>query len=77
MAAIQSFITDAEGLLLAVSGSLAVIGFLGVGAMYLMSSLPVVSEWKQNNPKAFNNVVIGLVLVMFAGGGGVAVLLGT
>ncbi len=76
MDAIQQFISDAEALLLAISGSLAVIGFLGVGGMYLLSAIPVVSEWKQGNPKAFSNVVIGLVVIMFAGGGGVALLLG-
>lgn len=77
MDAIQQFVSDAEALLLAISGSLAVIGFLGVGAMYLLSAIPVVSEWKQSNPKAFSNVVIGMVLMIFAGGGGVALLLGS
>lgn len=77
MDAIQQFVSDAEALLLAISGSWAVIGFLGVGAMYLLSSIPVVSEWKTGNPKAFSNVIIGLVLMMFAGGGGVALLIGS
>jgi hypothetical protein len=30
----------------------------------------------QNNPKAFNNVAIGLGLVVFAAGGGVLTLIG-
>jgi hypothetical protein len=44
--AIQGFIEDIEGLLLAVSGSVAVIGVLGLGIMYLGSSLPLISQWK-------------------------------
>jgi hypothetical protein len=42
----------------------------------LGSPLPIVSDWKANNPKAFTNVSIGLVLVVFAAGGGVLSLIG-
>lgn len=43
--------------------------------MYLGSPIPIIGEWKTNNPKAFNQVAIGLALAAFAGGGGVATLL--
>ena len=77
MDAIQGFIQDVEGLLLAVSGSVAVIGVLGLGIMYLGSSLPLISQWKQDHPKAFNDVALGIVFIVIAAGGGVAALLGT
>jgi hypothetical protein len=77
MDAIETFIADIETLLLAVSGSVAVIGVLGLGIMYLGSSLPLISQWKQDHPKAFNDVALGLVFIVIASGGGVAALLGT
>ena len=77
MDAIQNFIAQIEGMLLAVSGSFAVIGVLGLGFMYLGSSLPLISQWKQDHPKAFNDVALGLAFLVIASGGGVAALLGT
>jgi len=75
--AIQNFIQDIESTLLAISGSFAVIGVLGLGFMYLGSSLPLISQWKQDHPKAFNDVALGLVFLVIASGGGVAALIGT
>lgn len=77
MDAIQNFIQDIESTLLAISGSFAVIGVLGLGFMYLGSSLPLISQWKQDHPKAFNDVALGLVFLVIASGGGVAALIGT
>jgi hypothetical protein len=76
MDAIVDFIGSVETLLLSVAGSLAVIGVIGVATMYLLSPWPVFADWKANNPKAFSTVVTGLVLMIFAGGGGVALILG-
>jgi hypothetical protein len=75
MSAIQDFISQLESLLLAISGSVAVIGILGLGMMYVGSSLPLISEWKQNNPKAFRDVTWGLIFLIFASSGGVLALL--
>ena len=77
MQAVQGFIQDVESTLLAVSGSVAVIGVLGLGFMYLGSSLPLVSQWKAEHPKAFNDVTLGLIFLVIASGGGVAAILGT
>jgi hypothetical protein len=76
MDAIQDFISEIETLLLAISGSFAVIGVLGLGMMYLGSSIPLISEWKQQNPKAFRDVTWGLIFLIFASSGGVVALLG-
>jgi hypothetical protein len=72
---IQEFVESVQALLMAISGSVAVIGILGLGMMYVGSSLPLISEWKQNNPKAFRDVTWGLLFLMFAGSGGVLALL--
>ncbi len=77
MDVIQNFISDVESMLLAISGSMAVIGVLGLGFMYLGSSLPLISQWKQEHPKAFNDVTLGLIFLVIASSGGVAALLGT
>ena len=77
MQAIQSFIQDVESTLLAVSGSMAVIGVIGLAFMYLGSSLPLLSQWKQEHPKAFNDVTLGLIFLVIASSGGVAAILGT
>lgn len=77
MDVIQGFIQDVEAMLLAVAGSMAVIGVLGLGFMYLGSSLPLISQWKQEHPKAFNDVTLGLIFLVIASSGGVAALLGT
>ena len=76
MEAIKTFITDFQNMLLAISGSVAVIGVLGLGIMYIGSTIPLVSEWKQNNPKAFRDVTWGLIFLIFASSGGVVALLG-
>lgn len=34
--------------------------------MYLGSSLPILSDWKRNNPQAASQVVMGLIFVLIA-----------
>ncbi|MBL1137997.1 MAG: hypothetical protein D8M56_22065, partial [Chloroflexi bacterium] len=34
--------------------------------MYLGSSIPVIAEWKKNNPQASSSVVMGLIFVLLA-----------
>lgn len=77
MDAIIEFVESVQEVLLAISGTVAVIGILGLGMMYVGSSLPLISEWKQNNPKAFRDVTWGLIFLIFASGSGVAALLGS
>ena len=76
MDAIISFIESIKTTMMTITGSVAVIGLLGLAAMYLLSPIPVFADWKANNPKAFSTVVTGLLIAIFAGSGGVAVLLG-
>jgi hypothetical protein len=67
--AIETFFSDAEQVFMNISGFMVVIAFFGLAFMYLGSSLPIISDWKKDNPKAANNVVIGLVLLLFISGG--------
>ena len=64
--AIQDLFTDVRDVAQIIAPIAAVIGFLGLGLMYMGSSWPVISDWKKDNPKAANQVVVGLLFVIFA-----------
>ena len=72
---VEGFFQTIEDLMMAVATSAAVIGFIGLAIMNLGSSIPFVAEWKQENPKAARSVVMGLVILVFVGGGGLVGLL--
>ena len=64
--AIQQLVTDLQDIAQLIAPIAAVIGFLGLGLMYMGSSWPIIGDWKRDNPKAANQVVIGLLFVVFA-----------
>ena len=66
---IEGFFASTEQIFMSIAGFMVVIAFFGLAFMYLGSSLPIISDWKKDNPKAANNVVVGLVLLLFISGG--------
>jgi len=64
--AIQQLFNDVRDVAQVIAPIAAVIGFLGLGLMYMGSSWPIIGDWKKDNPKAANQVVIGLLFVIFA-----------
>jgi hypothetical protein len=64
--AIQDLFNDIQDVAQIIAPIAAVIGFLGIGVMYMGSSWPIISDWKRDNPKAANQVVVGLFFVVFA-----------
>jgi len=64
--AIEQFFGDVQTAAQTIAPLVAVIGFIGLGIMYLGASLPLIGDWKKDNPKAANQVVIGLLFVIFA-----------
>ncbi len=64
--AITTLFTDAKDIAQVVAPIAAVLGFLGLGIMYMGSSWPIVGDWKRDNPKAANQVVLGLLFVVAA-----------
>ena len=64
--AVQNLFTDIRSTAQIIAPIAAVIGFLGLGLMYMGSSWPIIGDWKRENPKAANQVVIGLLFVIFA-----------
>ena len=72
---IETFFGEVEAVMLAVATSAAVIGFIGLAIMYLGSSIPVIAQWKQENPKAASQAVMGLLMLVFVGGGALTAML--
>ena len=64
--AITQIFTDAKDIAQVVAPIAAVLGFLGLGIMYMGSSWPIVGDWKRDNPKAANQVIMGLLFVIAA-----------
>ena len=64
--AITHLFTDAKDIAQVIAPIAAVLGFLGLGIMYMGSSWPLVGDWKRDNPKAANQVVLGLLFVVAA-----------
>jgi phage-related minor tail protein len=64
--AIEQFFGDVQSAAQLIAPLVAVIGFIGLGVMYMASSWPIIGDWKKDNPKAANQVVIGLLFVIFA-----------
>ena len=64
--AIQDLFNDVRDVAQLIAPIAAVIGFLGLGLMYMGSSWPIIGDWKKDNPKAANQVVVGLLFVIFA-----------
>lgn len=64
--AIEQFFGDVQAAAQTIAPLIAVIGFIGLGVMYMGSSWPIIGDWKKDNPKAANQVVVGLLFVIFA-----------
>ncbi len=64
--AIQKLFTDAKDIAQLIAPLCAVLGFIGLGIMYMGSSWPLISDWKRDNPRAANQVVLGLIFIIVA-----------
>ena len=64
--AVKDLFTNIRDAAQTVAPIAAVIGFIGLGILYMGSSWPIVGYWKRDNPKAANHVIIGLLFVIFA-----------
>ncbi|MDX2139537.1 MAG: hypothetical protein SF123_15740, partial [Chloroflexota bacterium] len=58
--AIQDLFTDIRDTAQIIAPIAAIVGFIGLGLMYLGSSWPIIGQWKQDNPRAANQVIVGL-----------------
>jgi phage-related minor tail protein len=63
---IQQWFAEAQSVAQLVAPMAAFLGMIGLGVMYMGSSWPIISAWKQDNPRAANQVVVGLLFVIAA-----------
>ena len=62
----DTWFAEAQAVAQLVAPMAAFLGFIGLGVMYLGSSWPIVGQWKQDNPRAANQVVMGLLFIIAA-----------
>ena len=63
---IEQWFTEAQAVAQLVAPMAAFLGMVALGIMYMGSSFPIISSWKQDNPRAANQVVMGLLFVIAA-----------
>ena len=63
---IEQWFAEAQAVAQLVAPVAAFLGFVGLGIMYMGSSWPILGAWKQDNPRAANHVVMGLIFVIAA-----------
>jgi hypothetical protein len=63
---LQSWFAEAQAVAQIVAPMAAFLGFVALGVMYMGSSFPIIGQWKQDNPRAANQVVMGLFFVIAA-----------
>ena len=63
---VEAFFNDLKALAQVIAPIVAFLGFCGLGIMYMGSSIPIISDWKRNNPQASSQVVMGLIFVLLA-----------
>lgn len=63
---IENFFQDVQDLMQVIAPVFAFLGFCGLGLMYMGSSLPVVGDWKKDNPRASSQVIGGLFFILIA-----------
>ena len=63
---IEQWFSEAQAVAQLVAPMAAFLGFIGLGIMYMGSSFPIIGQWKQDNPRAANQVVVGLLFVIAA-----------
>ncbi|GEM_PF-1318880 len=64
--AIDNILTSVKTAVARFAPAVAFISFIVLGLMYMGSSIPVIKDWKEQNPRAFSNVMLGIGVVLLA-----------
>ena len=67
---VKTFLDSIMTIIKTATPVIATIAFIGLGVMYMGSAIPMIADWKKDNPKAANQVVMGLIFVLLASGAG-------
>jgi hypothetical protein len=73
--AATGFFTDVQNVLQSIALLAAAVSFLTLGLIYVLSTWPPVAQYKAQHPELMQNVIIGLVSILFVSGGTLAGLI--
>lgn len=73
--AATGFFTDVQNVLQGIALLAAAVSFLTLGLIYVLSTWPPVAQYKAQHPELMQNVIIGLVIILFVSGGTLAGLI--
>jgi hypothetical protein len=71
----NDFFASVQDVLQAVALTVAVVSLLTLGMIYMLSTWPPVAQFKQQNPDMMQNIIVGLVIILFVSGGSLAGLI--
>jgi len=60
-------VTDIKDTLVSVGPLFMIIGVIGAGIMYAGSTMPILGDWKKENPKALTYLMIGFLCLASVG----------
>ena len=63
------FFTELQGDIQGIALAAAAVSFLTLGLIYVLSTWPPVAQYKQQHPDLMQNVIVGLVIILFVSGG--------
>ena len=70
-----SFFTELQSVLQGIALAAAAVSFLTLGLIYVLSTWPPVAQYKAQHPDLMQNVIVGLVMILFVSGGALAGLI--
>lgn len=73
--AATGFFDELQGILQGIALAAAAVSFLTLGLIYVLSTWPPVAQYKAQHPDLMQNVVIGLLIILFVSGGTLAGLI--
>jgi len=63
------FFADLQGVLQGVALAAAAVSLLTLGLIYMLSTWPPVAQYKAQHPDMMQNIIIGLLIILFVSGG--------
>jgi MFS superfamily sulfate permease-like transporter len=70
-----SFFGDLQQVLQGIALAAAAVSLLTLGLIYLLSTWPPVAQYKAQHPDLMQNIIIGLLIILFVSGGTLAGLI--
>ena len=64
---ITTFFNDVKDIAKIVAPVMAFVGIIGAGVIYTGAALPIIGNWKRNNPDLMNTIFVGMIVLIAAG----------